>query len=561
MCYAEAMFRQILAQIHVSWCFYAVIWGIIAGVAWGIIAEQVIVVGVFWLILAGLALGFSLYRPCRLTAIIAFLAGLIFGNFCTSAYLAGKNFASQFVNQTVIVSGQLIDDPDTSKGTASLRLRNLRFYNPSAPVENLWKTSAKPVEKPVENSNISDIPNLSDISNPSNLSSPSNFSNDFAPSDTPSPPLSNPSLDEFSTSVSGTLYVTLSQASQLERSDYILLEGKLSAGFGTFVGKMTRPQLRAISRSDPGDLFAKFKHWFASAVRQFIPSPQVDLGLGYLMGMKSGLSSDFSSALQAVGMTHVVVASGAHLAILITAAKKLFGKISKFAGLLFSLLMILAFVLIVGFTPSMTRAALVASLSLVMGYIGRKFTPLRLISFVAAITLLIDPANLLNLGWQLSFASFFGILVLAPRLQHTFYGGKTPPWLASMLITSISTSLVCAPVLIYNFGSLSLLSLLANLIILPTLPYAMLGMMLTGALSGFAFLVPLIATPTVWLLNLHIWLVNFLSEQTAFILEFPSANVWVYLLYLPILIYLIYPSVRRWRRHSVQAPHPVPDIA
>lgn len=349
--------------------------------------------------------------------------------------------------------------------------------------------------------------------------------------------------------LSGTIYLTLSGTPNLERSDVITVEGKLGEGFGTFLAKMSRPKIINIERSDPGDIFAQFKRWFADTVRQFIPSSAVDLGLGYLMGMKTGLPTEFSEALCAVGMTHVVVASGAHLAILTGAAKKLFGKISKFAGLLFSLLMILAFVMVVGFTPSMTRAALVASLSLLVGYVGRTFTPLRLIGFVAMLTLLINPMYFLNLGWQLSFASFFGILVLAPRLQRTFYGRKTPPWLASMLLTSLSTCLVCAPILIYNFGSISLLSFVANLIILPTLPYAMLGMMFTGIASPIPILANFIARLTTLLLNFHIWLVEFLSQKTMFILELPAGDAKIFLLYLPIMMFLCLPTLRKYYRN------------
>lgn len=218
---------------------------------------------------------------------------------------------------------------------------------------------------------------------------------------------------------------------------------------------------------------------------------------------------------------------------------------------MFSLLMIIIFMLIVGFTPSMTRAALVASLSLVVGYVGRKFTPLRLIGFVAMLTLMISPINLASLGWQLSFASFFGILVLGPRIQKVMYGGKKPPWLASMLITSISTSIVCAPILIYNFGSISLLSLAANLVILPTLPYAMLGMMLTGVTSVLPFLGSMVATLTRWLLDLHIWVIYFLSEQKAFIIDLPAGDARFYLIYIMVAVFLLWPKlIRLWSRKS-----------
>lgn len=339
----------------------------------------------------------------------------------------------------------------------------------------------------------------------------------------------------------GTLYIQLAKtdsSANLLRSDRLTLTGKLGDAFGTYAGTMFRPEIIAVERSDPGDLAIKFKNFFAGKVREHIPSPAADLGLGYLVGDKTGLPEDFSDALRAVGMTHVVAASGAHLGILVGLIKKLFGKLSKFAGLLFSLLVIFAFALVVGFTASMTRAALVAGLSLLFGYVGRQFTPLRLILFVAALTLLLSPTNLLNLGWQLSFASFFGILILAPHLTHFLYGGKKPSWLASMLITSLATSLICTPLLIFSFGTFSLLSFVANLIILPTLPYAMLLVFLSGATSFLPLLATPISTLATFLLNFHIAFINFLSAQTALIFELPSGDPRIFFIYLPIIFCL-----------------------
>lgn len=545
------MLAKFLHPLHPTWLFYAAIWGILIGLIFGVTLRQIIFTSPGFLILAVLAILLCLKFSSIFTISIAFVAGFMIGNFRISSDLVNQNLLTAYQDQTITITGQLSEDLDTSKGTTTLRLTHLQLHISNGPVENKSnpvENSAKTVQKPVDNSVENSHTELQNNPQPNNRNT--------EPQNTPQPNHSDASPGA-NLSIPGTLYVTLASKSELERSDRITIEGKLDAGFGNFVGKISRAKILSLERSSPGDIFAKFKHWFSDLVREFIPSPEVDLGLGYLMGMKSGLSEDFAEALQLVGMTHVVVASGAHLGILTAAARKIFGKISKFASLLFSLLLIAAFVCIVGFTPSMTRAALVASLSLLAGYVGRKFTPLRLISFVAMLTLLINPSHFLSLGWQLSFASFFAILILAPRLTKTFYGGKAPPWLASMLLTSLATSLVCAPILIYNFGTLSLLSFVANLFILPTLPYAMLGMLLTGVSSFFTPLAAIIAKLTTLLLDLHITLINFLSDKTMFILEFPSANPCIYLLYLPLLLYLISPPFLKLRQ-SRRAPALVP---
>lgn len=471
--------RKLNQPLHPSWSFYAGVVGVLCGIVISYNYDLVLTNHILWLVVAGLALLITIFHSTLLFLSLAFLAGTICANYRVSSELLSQHQFMSLVDQVVTLTGAIAEDPDTSGGKTTIRLHRIYLGE--------------------------------------------GLGND--------PPLA------------GTVYVQLSgKAPDLLRSDQVTVRGKLGSGFGTFVATMFRPELIAVARAGPGDIFARLKNWFAAQVHDFVPSPAVDLGLGYLMGIKSGLSESLTEALRVVGMTHVIVASGTHLGILVSAAKRLFGKISKFAGLLGALILIGTFVMIVGFTPSMTRAALVASLSLGVGYVGRKFTPLRLILLVAATTLLISPINFLNLGWQLSFASFFGTLIVAPRLQRTLYGGKKPPWLAAMLITSISTTLICAPILIYNFGSLSLLALVANLIILPTLPYAMLLVLLTGIVSFSPIIATLIAWLATKLLEFHILVVNFLSEKQMFVFEFASADLRVYIIYLPILVFLLWPS-------------------
>lgn len=480
------MYSVFRTQIHPSRIFYASAWGIIAGIVASLSLKLRIFDNLFWLIMAVSILIFALRHASIVMLMVAFCSGLIIGNYRVLPEILSQNQFAALIGQTVTLRGKITEDPTSSAGQIKLRLGELEL-----------------VEKPVENS------------------------------------------QGYVLALAGNVYIQLANSqTALERSDRIQIQGSVGAGFGVFVATFYRPTLQSVTRPEAGDIFARLKSWFAQQVRNFIASPTVDLGLGYLVGMKSGLPESFSDALSAVGMTHVVVASGAHLGILIGAAKKLFGRLSKFSGLLFSLLLVLGFALTVGFTPSMTRAALVTSLGLLVGYVGRKFTPFRLLSLVAALTLLLTPTNFQNLGWQLSFASFFGIMILAPHFQKFFYGGKKLPWLASILITSISTSLVCAPILIDNFGSLSFLSLVANLIVLPTLPYAMLLVFLTGSFSFCAPLAQFFAQLATHLLDFHIALINFLSEQRMLILELPSGDPRVYLLYLVVLACCL------WCRHK-----------
>ncbi len=340
----------------------------------------------------------------------------------------------------------------------------------------------------------------------------------------------------------GSLYVSVAKNEQIARGDRVIIEGKMLEGFGTYVGYLYKPKILKWERPEPGNLILKVRNWFAERVRNLIPGPEVNLGLSYLMGMKSGLPDDLSENLRMVGLTHIVVASGAHLSILVEIAKKIFGKISRFAGLLFSVLFILFFMSMVGWTPSILRAGVMAILTLLAWYGGRKFAPWRIILLVAAFTLMLDPTFIINLGWLLSFASYAGIMILGPKLEKYFYGGKKPNFVASMILVTVAATLMTLPIILYYYGMVSLITVVANLLILPTLPYAMGLVFLTGVFAGIFGVGTMVGFLATKLLDFHILVVEFFGGIKQFVVEIPPYQKWVFGIYILIIIGL------NWRK-------------
>ena len=338
----------------------------------------------------------------------------------------------------------------------------------------------------------------------------------------------------------GTIYVTAKSTPNLHRSDSVTLQGRLTNGFGTYAGSLYKPNIIKIARPDPGDWVLNIRDWFAARIASQLPEPENSLGLSYLLGMKTGLPDDLSDNLRTVGLVHIVVASGAHLSILVEIARRIFGKLSRASGLFFSIIFILFFMAVVGFTPSIMRAGLMSILAIVAWYVGRKFAPWRLILLVAATTLLIDPTFIINLGWLLSFASFAGIMILGPKLATFFYGDHQPKFIANTILATISATLMTLPITLYYFGAVSLISVAANLLILPTLPIAMGLTFLTGTLSD----IPVINTATSFLteklLDFHINTVNFFATTKSFLIEIDPYQPWVFLFYTPVAIFIAY---------------------
>lgn len=361
---------------------------------------------------------------------------------------------------------------------------------------------------------------------------------------------------EEGVAVSGGLYVSEYRNEDLARGDNVVLKGKLTEGFGTYAGYMYKPSIEKILKPEPGNWVLGIRNWFAGRVASLVPEPQVKLGLAYLLGMKAGLPDDLDENLRTVGLVHIVVASGAHLSILIEIARKIFGKLSRFAGLLFSVLFVVFFMAMVGWTPSIMRAGVMTILTLLAWYVGRKFAPWRIILIVAAGTLLVNPMFIINLGWLLSFASFAGIMILGPRLTKFFYGEKKPGFVAEVVITTLAATLMTLPIILYYYGTVSLISVVANLLILPTLPYAMGLVFLTGVVAGIPLVETVAGFMATKILDFHIMVVEFFGGMKSFLIEIEPYQAWVFLIYLvifaPLGIGLIRQKMVKLREENYQ---------
>ncbi len=345
--------------------------------------------------------------------------------------------------------------------------------------------------------------------------------------------------------VKGNLYVSMGKNEDLSRGDKVVLKGKMLSGFGTYGGYLYMPKLVKWERPEPGDLVLNVRNWFAERIRGLLPEPEVALGLSYLLGMRTGLQKDLDENLRMVGLVHIVVASGAHLAILVEVARKIFGKASRLTGLLFSVLFVVIFMCMVGWTPSILRAGVMTVLSLVAWFFGREVAPWRLILITMAFTLIIDPMFISNLSWLLSFASYAGITILGPKLKRIFYGLRKPRFVGGMIITTVSATLMTLPLTLYYYGAVSLISVMANLLTLPTLPCAMGLVFLTGVVVGIPGVEIVVSWCAKAVLDFHIMVVNWFGGMKQFLVEIPTYKWQVFLIYVLILGFVVIGLIRR----------------
>jgi competence protein ComEC len=335
----------------------------------------------------------------------------------------------------------------------------------------------------------------------------------------------------------GSVWVSVIGHPDIKRSDEVVVKGEFVEGFGTFAGVMYTAKIITITHPSPADVGREVRDWFADAVRRAIPEPQASLGIGYLTGQKSALPSDLSDALQIAGLSHIVVASGYNLTILVRLARRLFVKVSKFMSALSSALMIAGFIAVTGLSPSMTRAGLVSGLSLATWYYGRRFHPFVLLPFAAAMTVLWQPSYVWgDLGWQLSFSAFAGVMIVAPLLQRFFFGEKSPGVMRQILGETVAAHFATIPIVVLAFGVLSNVAILANIMIVPLVPLAMLLTFISGIAALVAPAVAeLVGMPATWLLGYMTHTAQFLAElpwsQTKLTIEWWVGGIYYLMLF------------------------------
>lgn len=283
----------------------------------------------------------------------------------------------------------------------------------------------------------------------------------------------------------GNVYVTSLDKRMLKRGDTVIISGTIKDGFGSYQAKVNFAKVISIQKSlDP---IREFRDGFADNLREVIDEPAASLGLGFVVGQRSSLPEDLDDDLRAVGLTHIVVASGYNLTILVRFARRILEGHSKYLATTVSAAAMIIFAFISGFSPSMTRAVIVTGLSLLAWYYGRRFHPFQLILLVAAGTALYNPVYVwADVGWYLSFLAFAGVLIVSPMLIKLICRERKPHPLIQVMFETTAAQLMTLPLILTVFGELPVLSLFSNILVAAVIPLAMALTAVAGLAAGIS---------------------------------------------------------------------------
>ncbi len=233
-----------------------------------------------------------------------------------------------------------------------------------------------------------------------------------------------------------------------------------------------------------GPLFSA-KSRLSSAINAVLVPPESGLALGLLLGEKQALGKDLLALFRNAGLIHIVVLSGYNISILIVALLWCLSLCSLRVRSIVGALAIGLFVMMVGPSATVLRAAFMAGLVLLSHMTGRTYAILRALLISGVVILLLNPYLLAyDPGFQLSFLSTLGLILIAPSIEKWFVRIPSTFELKGFAISTLATQIMVLPILSYAIGSISVVSLVANMLVLPLVPLAM---FLSGG-AGFVYL-------------------------------------------------------------------------
>lgn len=303
-----------------------------------------------------------------------------------------------------------------------------------------------------------------------------------------------------------------------------------------------------MSRFSPFDIAYKLRSFTEDRINRYLDGDAAGLLLGILTGNTKNLSDSVKNSFRICSLSHITAVSGMHVGIVLMLAMSVFSvlRIKKHkVSIVCYIAVIWLFAVFAGFGASAVRASLMMTLFFTAYMLKRDNDACASLSAAAMFMLLINPAVIYDLGFELSVLSSAGIIIFQPLIYEKIkkYTGA----LAALISVAVSAQAATIPVVVYYFGYISILGLLANVLICPAIPVIMgLGI----AFLALAKIAPIAAALTCVLkliLTVVIYIVIFISNVPFAVVSIGFNALWAcaYIVFAAALYFFLIKKRRR----------------
>ncbi len=207
-----------------------------------------------------------------------------------------------------------------------------------------------------------------------------------------------------------------------------------------------------------------------------------DLLRGLILADRSGIDTETKNAFVNSGVVHILAVSGLNVGYVILIFIIVFGRFSIFTKSILTIIGLIIFMMITGTTPPVVRATIMGIIIILTFLSNRSTNIYNSISIAAVIILSFSPQEIYDPGFQLSFGAVLSTAIIYPYMQSWIEKLNLKwKWFEKILLfmgVSLSAQIGTIPFTLIYFAKLSVVSILANLFVIP----------ISGIITAIAFI-------------------------------------------------------------------------
>ena len=357
------------------------------------------------------------------------------------------------------------------------------------------------------------------------------------------------------------LMLTLISEKDLKLGDIILFNGILKEGMENTNPKLYNYRLNLLSQKIYTTMTIKdyqiniiknedhfkyrikerFKNDIENLFTTYLNPSNSKLITSIILGESSYLEEDSLETYRELGLAHVMAISGLHIGIISGFLIYIFSRlgVKRKINIFLTLGIIWTYGFLVAYPPSILRASIMLSLLLYSSIIHEPYDWINTLSLACFLLLAINPYYLFNIGFQLSFVAAFSIVFFTPYIKQVFYPYKGK--LISSLSSLLAVNLGILPFQAYYFNRIGMLSIIANLILIPIFSIALiLGFIMVASFYLVPFLNMIIGPALNFMLSLQEMILGFIPSIVTKVYSPEFTTIILYFILLLIILRVIH---------------------
>jgi len=270
---------------------------------------------------------------------------------------------------------------------------------------------------------------------------------------------------------------------------------------------------------------------------------------GLILADRSGIDYQTNSDFMNAGVVHVLSVSGLHVGYIVIIFLFLFNRFNLYWRVSLTVVGLIIYMIITGSEAPVFRSTVMASVILVTPFFGRESNSYNTLSLAALIILLLDPKELFNPSFQLSFSAILSLIILYPVLSQYIKAKNYKSKVANYLLLFFGSTLIAQigtlPFTLVYFGKISVTSLFANLFVIP----------ISGVIVGLGIVAILFSTFSFWLAEVFAASNELLTYLMLYLVQvfgnpsYSFINITQFSLYDSIIFYLTFGLIfSQWTR-------------